>query len=211
MSEEKTFSNIQYIAHRINSIELLKTVDSKFGVELDLRDLGNKLVLAHDPFVTVAEDFEEYLKQYHHGLMILNIKSERIEIRVLELIKKHNIKDYFFLDSSFPMIVSLSAMKENNLAIRYSEFEPIENLVIMQGRAKYVWIDCFSHWPIDHGICAHIKQLGYKIVMVSPELQGRPEDIQKYAKELLNYNFVPDYICSKIPQIREWKKYLSPS
>ena len=43
-------------------------------------------------------------------------KTERIEWKVLELVKKHNIKDYFFLDSSFPMIVTLANLGEQSSA-----------------------------------------------------------------------------------------------
>jgi len=86
---------MEYIAHRINTIEGLKKLPNEYGVELDLRDFGNRLILQHDPFKD-GEDFEKYLKYYNHGTMILNIKSERIEFQVLELIKKYNIKKYFF-------------------------------------------------------------------------------------------------------------------
>ena len=55
--------------------------------------------------------------------MILNIKSERIEYKVLNLLQKYNINNYFFLDSSFPMIYQLSEEGEKNIAVRYSEFE----------------------------------------------------------------------------------------
>ena len=86
---------MEYIAHRVNTIKELKKIPKEYGVELDLRDFGNRLVLQHDPFMD-GEDFVEYLKCYDHGTMILNIKSERIECKVLELLKKYNIKDFFF-------------------------------------------------------------------------------------------------------------------
>jgi len=86
---------MEYIAHRINTIEELKTIPKEYGVELDLRDFGDRLILQHDPFKD-GEDFEEYLKYYNHGTMILNIKSESIEHKVLELIKKYKIEKYFF-------------------------------------------------------------------------------------------------------------------
>ena len=86
---------MEYITHRINTVEELKKTPKEYGVELDLRDFGDRLILQHDPF-TDGEDFEEYLKYYNHGTMILNIKSERIEHRVLELIQKYNIQKYFF-------------------------------------------------------------------------------------------------------------------
>ena len=86
---------MEFIAHRINTIKELKKLSIDFGVELDLRDYGNRLILQHEPFVD-GEDFEDYLKHYNHGTMILNIKSERIEYRVLELIKKYDIKNISF-------------------------------------------------------------------------------------------------------------------
>ena len=94
---------MEFIAHRINTIDDLKQISFEFGVELDLRDYGNRIIIQHDPFKE-GEDFEEYLSHYKHGTLILNIKSERIELRVLELIKQYGIQKYFFLDSSFPMI-----------------------------------------------------------------------------------------------------------
>ena len=39
-----------YIAHRINTIKELLKVPKKYGVEIDLRDHGDKIILQHDPF-----------------------------------------------------------------------------------------------------------------------------------------------------------------
>lgn len=69
---------MEFITHRINIIDELKQVPFEYGVELDLRDYGDRLILQHDPFKD-GEDFEEYLKHYNHRTMILNIKSERVE------------------------------------------------------------------------------------------------------------------------------------
>ena len=91
---------IEYISHRVNKKEDLLKTPLKYGVELDLRDgLDGRIYIEHNPF-TGGEDFEEYLKEYHHGTMILNIKSERIEEKVLELVHQYDVKSYFFLNSS---------------------------------------------------------------------------------------------------------------
>ena len=68
----------ELIAHRINTIEQLKALPREYGVELDLRDCGDDLIIAHNPFEK-GENFEQYLKNYAHGTMIINVKSERIE------------------------------------------------------------------------------------------------------------------------------------
>ena len=85
---------MKYISHRVNTIDDLIKTPKEYGVEIDLRDSGMDN-LQHDPFKG-GQDFEEYLEYFNHGTMILNIKSEGIELKVLELLKKYNIKHYFF-------------------------------------------------------------------------------------------------------------------
>ena len=143
---------MEFIAHRINKLKELEKLSKKYGVEIDLRDnVDGKIYINHDPFI-LGEDFEEYLKKYRHGTMILNIKSERIELKILELLKKYSINNYFFLDSSFPMIKLLSDKGEKNIALRYSEYEGLDTLEKMQGRVNWVWVDCFTKLPINNEI-----------------------------------------------------------
>lgn len=196
---------MEFIAHRINNTQELKSIPVEYGVELDLRDdLTGRIYIQHNPFEP-GEDFEEYLAQYSHGTMILNIKSERIELKILELLRKYNIEKYFFLDSSFPMIKLLSDQGENKIALRFSEFEGLDTLVAMQGKIQWVWVDCFSRLPLDRDIYKKIKELGYKICIVSPELQGQPEKLVEYKEQLRKENIQPDAICTKIYNISKWQ------
>jgi hypothetical protein len=196
---------MEYIVHRINTIEELKKIPKEYGIELDLRDFGDRLILQHDPFKD-GEDFEEYLKHYNHGTMILNIKSERIEYRVLELIQKYNIKKYFFLDCSFPMIYTLSKAGERNIALRFSEFEGMDTILQMKGKVNWVWVDCFTKLPIDKNNYKILKESGFKICLVSPELQGQNDKLTKYKEYLKNNNIVFDAICTKIYNIEKWSE-----
>ena len=41
---------MQLISHRVNKLEDLKKLDKKYGVEIDIRDDGKKLIIVHDPF-----------------------------------------------------------------------------------------------------------------------------------------------------------------
>ncbi len=193
-----------YIAHRINTIEELKKIPANVGVEIDLRDKSNNLILQHDPFKD-GENFEEYLKHYNHELMILNIKSERIENRILELLKKYNVTNYFFLDSSFPMIVQLSNQGEKNSALRFSELEGIDTILAMQNRVNWVWIDCFTKLPITQQIAQQLKTAGFKICLVSPELQGRDHEIEAYKSYLKDHAITVDAICTKGYNIARWQ------
>ena len=195
---------MEYIAHRINTVEELKKTPKEYGVELDLRDFGDRLILQHDPF-TDGEDFEEYLKYYNHGTMILNIKSERIEHIALELIQKYNIQKYFFLDSSFPMIYSLSKDGEKDIALRFSEFEGLDTILNMKDKVDWIWVDCFTRLALTNLEANLLKQAKFKLCLVSPELQGyNPEcEIPKMWNVLVERNIFIDAICTKRPDIWE--------
>ncbi len=199
---------IEFIAHRINTTEEIKQLPPQFGLELDLRDsLDGRIYMQHDPFVN-GEDFEGLLRFYQHGTMILNIKSERIEPRVLALLKTYSITNFFFLDSSFPMIKTLSDKGESRLALRYSEFEGVDTLRNMQGKVQWVWVDCFNNFPLSSETAKTIKELGYKICVVSPELQGQPEKIEKYAENIRLQQLPINAICTKVYNIERWRDLL---
>ena len=189
-----------FIAHRINTIKELVNIPTNFGVEIDIRDWNKDLILQHDPFKE-GELFEEWLKHYNHSLIILNIKSEGIEFKVLEYLKKYNILNYFFLDCSVPMINKLINLGEKNIAIRYSEYEPEEFIYKFKGKCKWLWIDCFTYYP----------NLSYNILndfnccIVSPKLQNR-EILTKYAgiNELIIDKIYS--VCDKIYNVNYWLK-----
>lgn len=193
-----------FISHRINTIEELKQIPSEYGIEIDIRDEKNDLILVHDPFKT-GEKLDDFLKYYNKSFIILNIKSERIEYKVIELLKKYNITEYFFLDSSFPMIYQLNKIKENNIAIRFSEFESIESVLKVKDMVKWVWIDCFTKFPLDKEIYDKIIDVNLKICLVSPELQKHNVEMIDEIKNIINNNnFKIHAICSKIFNNYKW-------
>ena len=189
-----------YIAHRINTAAQLAAVPPEYGIELDLRDDRDRIVLQHDPFIDAkAEDFEEFLAGYRHRCLIANVKSERIEHRVAEMLQQFGIQDYFFLDSSFPMMRLLASRGETRQAVRFSEYEPIEYALAMAGRVDWVWVDCFTRLPLcDESYAALSKH--FRICIVSPELQGHSTDrIAEFADLLRPYRV--DAVCTKRPEL----------
>jgi NDP-sugar pyrophosphorylase family protein len=194
-----------FIAHRINTISELKSIPNHFGIEVDLRDnIDGTIYLAHDPFVP-GELFEDFLKHYNHNFIILNIKSEAIEYKILDLLKIYNIIDYFFLDSSFPMITKLIKLGESKIAVRYSEYESFESVMNLAGKVDWVWIDCFTKIPLNYYQYLQLKRAGFKLCFVSPELQGQSEKIEVYNQFFTDNNIVLDMICTKIYNIHKWQ------
>ena len=194
---------MHFIAHRVNTIQELLNTPTEYGVEIDLRDFGEKLILQHDPFKD-GECFEEYLKNYNHGTMILNIKSEGIEARVLKLIKKYSIKNYFLLDCSFPMINLLSSKGEKNIALRFSEFEGLDSIRLMSQKVDWIWVDCFSKLPITFENYKILKKLNYKLCIVSPELHNQDLKLEIYKKQIQKDEIIFDAICTKLKNIKKW-------
>ncbi len=200
---------MEYIAHRINTVAELRRLPTNYGVELDLRDnLNGRIYIQHNPFEP-GEDFEDYLREYHHGTMILNVKSERIEFKILEMLLQYGVKSYFFLDSTFPMIYLLSEQGEKNVAIRISEFEGIDTARNMAGRIEWIWVDCFTKIPIGKREADELHDLGYKLCFVSPELEGRQDDIKFYAERIASEGLEIDAICTKYYNIDKWRDMLA--
>lgn len=197
---------VLFFAHRINNSDQLKKVSIQYGVELDLRDFGEKIILEHDPFKEGGECFENYLKSYKHSGIILNIKSERVEIKVLDQLKKYGITNYFFLDSTFPMIYHLNKYyNEKRIAIRFSEYESIESVLKVKDMVEWVWVDCFNKFPLTPEIYKKIKDSGLKICLVSPELQGHSINMINQIKEEIKKNkYEIDGICTKEYNINLW-------
>lgn len=198
---------MKFIAHRRNTIEELKVTPTEYGVEVDIRSDNGQLIIHHDP-LTPGENFEAWLKHYQHGTLILNVKEEGLEAPLIELMKQHHIADYFFLDQSFPFLIRWSKLGEHRCAVRVSEFESIETALTLAGKVDWVWVDCFTHFPLFGADAKRLQDAGFKLCLVSPELQGRPAEteIPQLAQLLHERSIKPEAICTK--RIDLWKNHL---
>ncbi|MCH9853156.1 MAG: hypothetical protein K0U45_06585 [Alphaproteobacteria bacterium] len=198
---------MKLIAHRKNTIADLQATPTEYGIEVDIRSYGERLIIHHDPFV-IGEDFNEWLKHYRHGTLILNVKEEGLEARLIELMKAKNISDYFFLDQSFPFLIKWARLGETNSAVRLSEFESIDTALTLAGKIKWVWVDYFSHFPLDKKSANHLQQEGFKLCLVSPELQNfdAATHIGALVTLLKQQDIMPDAVCTKQPQL--WQELM---
>ena len=49
--------------------------------------------------------------------------------------------------------------------------------------------------------------MGYKLCLVSPELQGQPEKLEVYAKQIKDEKIEFDAVCTKEYNVEKWKFY----
>jgi len=189
------------IIHRRNTLAELLATPVKYGVEVDIRSFGERLIIHHDAFV-LGEDFNDWIDHYRHGTLILNVKEEGLEQRLLDLMKKKNIEDFFFLDQSFPFLLKTASQGERRCAARVSEFESIDTVLTLTKKVDWVWVDCFTRFPLSGEEAERLRLAGFKLCLVSPELHQRsaPEEIPALRALLIERRIVPDAVCTKMPE-----------
>lgn len=186
--------------HRCNTVAQLQATPIGYGLEIDIRSYGNRLILHHDPFIE-GEDFTAWLNHYRHGTLILNLKEEGLELRILELLAERDIKDFFFLDQPFPWIIKMARLGERRCAVRVSEYEHADTALALAGKIDWVWADCFSRLSLSAVDARLLRQAGFRVCVVSPELQGRSgeDEIQLLRTLLAERAIIPDAVCTKFP------------
>ncbi|MGI4857954.1 MAG: phosphatidylinositol-specific phospholipase C/glycerophosphodiester phosphodiesterase family protein [Janthinobacterium lividum] len=195
---------MRLISHRRNTIAELHATDRKYGVEVDIRSEGQELIIHHDPFAP-GESFTQWIDAYAHGTLILNVKEEGLESRLIPLMASKGITDYFFLDQSFPYLVKWSKAGEHRCAVRVSEFESVESALTLAGKVDWVWVDCFTHFPLSGEQARRLHMAGFRLCLVSPELQGRDaaSEIPALIALLNERGIAADAVCTKRPDLWE--------
>jgi hypothetical protein len=187
------------IRHRRNTLAELEATPRAFGVEVDIRSHGNRLIVHHEPFVE-GESFDDWMAAYAHRTLILNVKEEGLEERLLAIMARHQVEDFFFLDQSFPFLVRTARTGERRSAVRVSEYESIETALALAGLVSWVWLDCFTRFPIARRDADRLRAAGFKLCVVSPELQGRqPGEIAAMRSWLTAEGIHADAVCTKEP------------
>ena len=194
---------MQIIVHRKHNPDELCLIPERYGIEIDVRsNLAGELYLEHDPF-KVGPTLVSWLNQYNHGTIILNMKEEGLEQRTIQILNRYNVANFFFLDLSFPFLIK-TITQCGNVAVRVSEYESLQTALNLAGKAKWVWLDHFSKFPVTEQEFNKLKRAGYKICFVSPELQKFDENaVRDIIRFLKSSNIALDAVCTKLPQIWE--------
>ena len=183
--------------HRINEAHKLTDIPSKDGVEIDLRSASGKIILQHDPFLG-GEDFTSWLEHWSGQDLILNVKEEGLENRILEILDTFAVKNYFFLDQSFPFMVKSLNSGNRNVAARVSDLESIETAIGLD--CKWVWLDCFrGDWNFIIDVVPVLQAQGKLLCIVSPELVRieTENELQNLQNIIAENQLNLDAVCTK--------------
>ena len=212
---------MEIIKHRINLREDLASLSDEYGAEIDIRYHNNELVLHHDPFNHHDDKdlltLEEFLSNWQNNkTLIFNIKSEGIENKCIELANKYNIKKWFFLDLSMPYFVKYinilrleknKGFNRDNLAVRFSDEEPIEYCKNFLDEVSWVWIDYFHLHPLN--------DITYKIfkdhMIFGTGVKGFRYLLSKYGNIMIRYvlninlnEFTTSYRCFNLKKLKKF-------
>tara|TARA_B100000963_G_scaffold361948_1_gene401155 strand:+ start:8963 stop:9550 length:588 start_codon:yes stop_codon:yes gene_type:complete len=192
---------MEFIIHRVNKIKDLKLLPTKFGAEIDIRSNGSKIILNHDPFKN-GDELKNYLENYKHKTLVLNLKEAGFESEIIKLVKKFQIKSYFLLDVEMPYMYKATNSGQKNIAVRYSEYEPISLVKNFKNKLKWIWIDTPTKLPINK---ENLKTLSYfKSCLVCPERWKQKKKIFIYKKKLKDLNFLPNAIMTSEKCLKLW-------
>lgn len=193
------------ICHRKNTIKQLIDTPTEYGVEIDVRSYNNKIILNHDPMKN-GEFLDKWIRKYNHKFLIINIKEEGLEKYIIKILKNKKIKEFFFLDQSFPFLIKTLNSNETRCAIRFSEYEDIKTINNLKKKINWVWVDHFSKFPLNKSISNSLKKKNIKICIVSPEIVKKTsiQNLKKLKNSIQKKNIHIDAVCTKNPEI--WNK-----
>ena len=192
-----------------------------FGIETDLRDFNENLVISHDIATSSAVKAEQLFILYQQFAresnvcksstnpanlppLALNTKADGLQNLLKNLLEKYRITNYFCFDMSVPdmRIFAKSGLK---FFTRQSEIEPNPALY---DDAKGVWCDEFyNHWISKETILGHLEN-GKKVAIVSPELHKRDykNAWQNYAQILQSCKLQNNpniFLCTDFPLLAQ--------
>jgi len=180
----------------------LASTPADFGIEMDVRSSGERLVVTHDAFHH-GDDLREWLAAYRHAFLVVNVKEEGLEHRVEELLGVRGIERWSYLDQSFPFLVKTLRRGETRCAVRVSEYESVQTALALPVSPDWVWLDSFTGaWPSSDDL-RRLQEAGFRIMVVSPELQGRaPEPEVETVRALFARTLrEADAVCTKRPAL----------
>ena len=191
------------IKHRVNTINKIIKTPKNYGVEIDLRSSLKTIYLNHDPYKEGVQ-FSKWIKYFKHKLVVLNVKEEGIEKKIINILKKNKISNFFFHDQTFSTL--LKNKEKTKVSIRYSEFEKLENYKYLFKHIKWIWIDHFTKFPLKKNFYKILKKNKIKICVVSPELVNiKFKNKVNILKNILKKNnYKIDAVCTKFPNL--WLK-----
>lgn len=157
-----------------STVAFMRALEHGFGIETDLRNTNEQIVISHDLPANDAITLDEFLemcKPFGNNIpLALNIKADGLQKPVEAAIEKYNLTKAFAFDMSVPDTLGYAAL-QIPFYTRCSEYEVTP---VFLGEATGVWLDAFHSEWYDMAKIQVLFEAVENVCVVSPELHGRP-------------------------------------
>ena len=161
-----------------------------FGVETDIRDAKQQLVISHDMpsggELALERLLEKVAAVSGNQLLslALNIKSDGLAQSLGKMLDKFPQLDCFVFDMAIP---DMRGYFDLGIPV-FTRFSEHETVPVWLDRSSGVWLDAFDSEWYTLGIIEGLRKLNKKVCIVSSELHGRPhlelwENLKPLAKD----------------------------
>ncbi|SDF43867.1 hypothetical protein SPACI_051470 [Sporomusa acidovorans DSM 3132] len=195
------------IAEKNTRDAFIRSFQSGFGTETDIRDFDGQIVISHDIPHGSELNLESFFRLYQtfgKGLpLALNIKSDGLQVELAKYLRQNGIANYFVFDMSIPDTIGYL---KNNLHyfIRQSEFEVVADChSLLYANAAGVWLDeLYESWINPDILLSHLAN-GKRVCIVSPEIHGRDylDKWRQYKKATKNWAADKLMLCTDLPEL----------
>lgn len=155
-----------------------RALSNGFGIETDLRDRNQSVVISHDMASAESMTIENFLNLCTIApdvTLALNVKADGLQA-LMSSLRIDN--PHFYFDMSVPDMLGY-LKNDMSLYTRYSNIEPAPALL---DKCEGVWLDNFDNGGLDLVALQSYLALGKHVILVSPELHQRDE--KSYWKQL---------------------------
>jgi len=208
--------SISLLAHRgfwkikkeKNTLEAFwKALDQGCGIETDLRDFNQKLVISHDPAspksISAKRIFSKLSTHpsFRKVLFAFNIKADGLQEWVKALIEKFGLKNNSFIfDMSAPTHYGYSFyLPRKNIGTRWSDFE---STPLFLEKSAYIWMDQFETFKNDIEKIKKWQNQSKRICFVSPELHHHdPEPLWQWLERFFLKDKKTVWLCTDLVEM----------
>ncbi len=165
------------------------------GVEFDVRDFQDDIVISHDIVKKKPLKLEKFFKEYKKNnfldkYLAINIKADGLKNKLGELIRKYEIKNYFFFDMSIPELVQYKNDNYNFL----TRLSNIEKKPVLFEKSLGLWVDSFGDFKFNKKLINKAISESKIVVFVSPELHKINCNLWDNIKYYSKYN--KSFLCT---------------
>lgn len=149
-----------------------RAIKNGFGIETDIRDSSEEVVISHNPFEKNRLSLENFINEFAvtNNIRIgLNVKSDGLSGHCKKLLSGIEATKFFFFDMSIPEHIQYLNIGLPTYA-RISEYEPIP---FMPKELQGIWVDGFETNIEIVSLAQNPDYSFQRMCFVSPELHGR--------------------------------------